>query len=350
MDKKIEEIRKKQEELEKKLQDPSVTSDQEQLQKIAKEYDELKSVLQKYDELAKVKDNLQQAEETLKESEEKELRQMAREEIDKLSQLKSELEDYLDTYFNPKDPADKKNIIVEIRAGVGGDEAALFAADLFRLYSKFAEQRGWKTVLLNSSRNSIGGFKEIVFEINGTAVYSNLKYEMGVHRVQRIPDTEKSGRVHTSTATVAVLPEAEETDLEIKQEDIRVDVFHSSGHGGQSVNTTDSAVRITYLPTDTVVTCQDEKSQIKNRTKAMKVLRSRLLAEKDEKERKERSEQRSLQIGFGMRSEKIRTYNYPQDRVTDHRIKKSWHGISKILDGDLEPIIQAFKEEEKKQA
>lgn len=349
MDKKITELRIKHEDLEKQLQDPSVVSDQSKLQKIAKEYDEVNSVIQKYDELAKLEDNLRQTEETLKESEEKELQQMASEEIDKLGQQKKELENYLDIYFNPKDPADKKNIIVEIRAGVGGGEAALFAADLFRMYSKFAEQKGWKTVLLNSSRTSLGGFKEIVFEINGTAVYSNLKYEMGVHRVQRIPDTEKSGRVHTSTATVAILPEAEESDLEIEAKDIRVDVYHASGHGGQSVNTTDSAVRITYLPTNTVVTCQDEKSQIKNRDKAMKVLRSRLLAEKEAKEKKERSEQRSLQIGFGMRSEKIRTYNYPQDRITDHRIKKSWHGIDKILDGELETIISTFKEEEKKE-
>ncbi len=349
MDKKIKELRKKHEDLEKQLQDSSVTSDQYKLQKIAKEYNEVKSVIQKYEELEKLQDNLKQTEETLKESEEKELQQMAQEEIDKLNQQKKELEEYLDIYFNPKDPADKKNIIVEIRAGVGGDEAALFAADLFRLYGKFAEKNGWKTVLLNSSRTGIGGLKEVVFEINGTNVYSKLKYEMGVHRVQRIPNTEKSGRVHTSTATVAILPEAEETDLEIKPEDIRVDVYHASGHGGQSVNTTDSAVRITYLPTDTVVTCQDEKSQIKNRQKAMKVLRSRLLAEKEAKEKKERSEQRSLQIGWGMRAEKIRTYNYPQDRITDHRIKKSWHGIDKILDGELEPIIKAFHEEEKKE-
>lgn len=349
MEEKIKDLIKKHDNLERQLQDPSVTSDQSKLQKIAKEYDEIKSVIQKYEELEKLQDNLKQTEETLKESEEKELQQMAQEEIDKLGQQKKELEDYLDSYFNPKDPADNKNIIVEIRAGVGGEEAALFAADLFRMYSKFAEQSGWKTVLLNSNRTSIGGFKEIVFEINGTAVYSNLKYEMGVHRVQRIPNTEKSGRVHTSTATVAILPEAEESDLEIKPGDIRVDVYHASGHGGQSVNTTDSAVRITYLPTDTVVTCQDEKSQIKNREKAMKVLRSRLLAEKEAKEKKERSEQRSLQIGWGRRAEKIRTYNYPQDRITDHRIKKSWHGIDKILDGELATIVSTFKEEEKKE-
>jgi len=349
MEKKIEELRKKLDDLERQLQDSSVTSDHSKLQKFAKEYDEVKSVIQKYEELTKLQDNLKQAEETLKESEEKELHQMAQEEIDKLSKQKIELEDYLDIYFNPKDPADKKNIIVEIRAGVGGEEAALFAADLYRMYGKFAEKNKWKTVLLNSSRTGIGGLKEIVFEINGTNVYSDLKYEMGVHRVQRIPDTEKSGRIHTSTATVAILPEAEESDLEIEAKDIRVDVYHASGHGGQSVNTTDSAVRITYLPTDTVVTCQDEKSQIKNRQKAMKVLRSRLLAEKEAKEKKERSEQRSLQIGWGKRAEKIRTYNYPQDRITDHRIKKSWHGIDKILDGELETIISTFKEEEKKE-
>ncbi|MFH1598333.1 MAG: peptide chain release factor 1 [Patescibacteria group bacterium] len=350
MEQKIEDLRTKHQQLEKQLQDPSVTGDQNKLQKVAKEYDELKEVISKDEELKKIKEDLKQAEDTLKESDDQELQQMAKDEVNILVQKKSDLEQWLDLYFNPADPMDKKDIIVEIRAGVGGDEAALFAADLFRMFSKFAELKGWKTVLLNTSRTGIGGFKEVTFEITGNSVYSHLKYEMGVHRVQRIPETEKSGRVHTSTATVAILPEAEETDLEIKQEDIRVDVFHASGHGGQSVNTTDSAVRITHLPTDTVATCQDEKSQHKNRDKAMKVLRSRLLAEKEAKERKERSEQRSLQIGWGMRAEKIRTYNYPQDRITDHRIKKSWHGIDKILNGELEPIITAFKQEEKKKA
>jgi len=349
MEKKIEELKARHQQLEKQLQDLSVSGEQNKIQKVAKEYDEIKQVLELWQKLVKVSDDLGQAEATFKDAEEDELKKIAEEEISDLNIKQQELKDSLDLYFNPQDPMDKKDIIVEIRAGVGGDEAALFAADLFRIYSLFAERKGWKTILLNSSRTPIGGFKEIVFEITGTAVYSNLKYEMGVHRVQRIPDTEKSGRVHTSTVTVAVLPEAEETDLEIKPEDIRVDVYHASGHGGQSVNTTDSAVRITYLPTDTVVTCQDEKSQIKNRDKAMKVLRSRLLAEKESKERKERSEQRSLQIGWGTRSEKIRTYNYPQDRVTDHRIKQSWHGIDKILDGELEPIITAFKQEEKKE-
>jgi peptide chain release factor 1 len=242
---------------------------------------------------------------------------------------------------------DKKNIIVEIRAGAGGDEAALFAAKLFRMYARFAEKQNWQANILSSNKTGIGGFKEIIFEIIGSGAFGKMKYESGVHRVQRIPETEKSGRIHTSTATVAVIPEAKEIEIKIKSEDLKIDVFRSSGPGGQSVNTTDSAVRITYLPNNIAVSCQDEKSQLKNKEKAMRILRSRLLAiEKENKEKKERKERQS-QIGTGDRSEKIRTYNFPQDRITDHRIKKSWHAVEKIMDGDLDEIINTMEKEEK---
>jgi peptide chain release factor 1 len=261
--------------------------------------------------------------------------------------LQTELEKEINDELTPADPMDKKNIIIEIRAGTGGDEAALFAADLFRMYSRFAESQGWKTKILDANQIGIGGFKEIIFEISGKDVYKSLKYESGVHRVQRVPETEKSGRVHTSAATVAVLPEAEEIDIEIKSEDLRIDVFRSGGHGGQSVNTTDSAVRITHLPTNTVVSCQDEKSQLKNKAKALQILRSRLLAAEQERAAKERGDERKSQIGSGDRSEKIRTYNFPQDRVTDHRIKQNFSQIESIMDGNIDQIIKSLKEADK---
>lgn len=337
------EILKKFSVLEKQLTDADILSNSVKLQKVSKEYSDLKETVQLIREYAACENRISEAEKILASETDPELLTMAEEDTTDAKRRLLELEERLKIFLLPKDPLNEKNIIVEIRAGAGGDESSLFAAQLYRMYAKYAERHGWKITLVNTSRTDVGGFKEIIFEINGERVYSTMRYESGVHRVQRVPETEKAGRVHTSTVTVAVLPQAEEVDMSIADKDIRIDVFRSGGHGGQSVNTTDSAVRITHLPTGTIVSCQDEKSQIKNREKAMRVLRSRLLVAQQEADAKKRRDARFSQIGTGDRSEKIRTYNFPQDRITDHRIKYTWNGIDAFLEGALDPMFDILK-------
>lgn len=349
---KLESLEQKFLELEKELSSPDIFQDQEKYKKISKAHSELQEIVSTYREYKKILNQIKENQELLKDKD-PEIRELAEEEIKELKPQQKKLEDKLKILLIPKDPLDEKNIILEIRAGTGGEEAALFAADLFRMYSRYAENKGWKVEIMDAHETGTGGFKEVIANISGKQVYSRLKFESGVHRVQRVPATESQGRIHTSAVTVAILPEAEEIDIHIDPNELRIDVFRSSGPGGQSVNTTDSAVRITHIPTGLVVTCQDEKSQHKNKAKALKVLRARLLQIKQEKQKKELDENRRSQVGSGDRSERIRTYNFPQGRVTDHRINLTIYNLDAILEGELDqvidPLIQHFQTEALKQ-
>lgn len=335
-------LKKRYEELTELLSQPDKIGDAKQFQQVAKEHAELQEVVDLAADYDRVLQELADTEELLTEETDDELKALALVEKEDLSEQANEIKGRLRLMLLPKDPSDEKNVIVEIRAGTGGDEAAIFAADLFKIYARYAERQGWRTELLSESPTELGGFKEVIFMVHGKGAYSRLKFESGVHRVQRVPDTEAQGRIHTSTATVAVLPEAEDVDIDIEPSDLRIDVFRSSGPGGQHVNTTDSAVRITHLPTGLVVSCQDEKSQHKNREKALKILRARLLDQAKAEQAAELAEERKSQVGTGERSERIRTYNFPQGRCTDHRIGLTLHRLSSIMDGEIEELIEAL--------
>jgi peptide chain release factor 1 len=335
-------IDKRYQELEGLLGDPEVIKAQDRYTKYRKEHAELAPLVQAFRRYQHLQQELADNQRLLQEEADEEFKALAREEIQALKEEAARLEEELRFLLLPQDPNDEKDVLLEIRAGTGGEEAGLFAADLFRMYSRLAERRGWKLEVLSHSTTGIGGFKEVIAGISGIRVYSRLKYESGVHRVQRVPVTESQGRIHTSAVTVAVLPEAEELDVQINPEELRIDVFRSSGPGGQSVNTTDSAVRVTHLPTGLVVSCQDEKSQHKNKAKALKVLRSRLLDLRQRQQQAQIAQERKSQVGTGDRSERIRTYNFPQSRVTDHRIGLTLHKLDAILDGDLEELLEAL--------
>jgi peptide chain release factor 1 len=337
----LEQMEQRYDELSTQLGLPEVITDHEKYQKAGRALREIEPAVEKFRELKQVREGLAGARAMLAETD-ADMRAMAQEEIVALEPREAELEEEIKVLLLPKDPNDEKNVIVEIRAGTGGDEASLFAAEIFRMYTRFAEQHKWKVEVLSTSESGVGGFKEVIAIIEGERVYSQMKWESGVHRVQRVPATETQGRVHTSAVTVAVLPEAEDVDIKIEAKDIRIDTFCSSGPGGQSVNTTYSAVRITHLPTNTVVSCQDEKSQIKNREKGMRVLRSRLYEQEMERQNAELAKERKQQVGSGDRSEKIRTYNFPQNRMTDHRIGLTLHQLDLVMQGRLQPIVDAL--------
>lgn len=332
----------KYKELSEKVADPEIISDQPTWQKLMKENSELEPIVMKYREYRRVNETIAESKQILEEESDEDLRELAKMELSEAESQIVEIEDELKLLLVPKDPNDEKNVIVEIRGGAGGDEAALFAGDLFRMYSRYAERKGWKTSLMSSNETGVGGYKEVSFLIKGKGAYSRLKYESGVHRVQRIPTTESGGRIHTSTATVAVLPEVDDVEVQINPEDLRFDVFRASGNGGQCVNTTDSAVRLTHIPTGEVVSCQDEKSQLKNKEKALKVLKARLYDRALADQQKEISAERKSQVGTGDRSERIRTYNFPQGRVSDHRINLTLYKLDSFIDGDIDEMIDGL--------
>jgi peptide chain release factor 1 len=339
---KLEEVERRYETLSHLLGQPELITKQDEFQKAAKEYAELGKVVDLYRRLKKLGEEIKGSQHLLDNEEDEEMKRLAKEELNRLTQEKDRVEGGLKMALLPRDPYDEKNILLEIRAGTGGEEAGLFAGDLFRMYSKFAEKQNWRMEIMSRHYTGVGGFKEIIAMIEGKGVYSRLKFESGVHRVQRVPATESQGRIHTSTVTVAILPEAKEVEIQIDPNDLRIDIFRSSGPGGQSVNTTDSAVRITHLPTGMVVSCQDEKSQHKNKAKALKILRARLMDRARQEQQIEISEKRRIQVGTGERSERIRTYNFPQGRVTDHRIGLTLYRLESALEGELGEIIDAL--------
>jgi peptide chain release factor 1 len=338
----LDQIEARYEELTQALASPEIIGDSAKYQKTAKAHSEITPIVEKYREYKDLKKGIAESKAVLADEEDPEMRAYAQEELEKLESRVAGVEEELKVLLLPKDPNDEKNVILEIRAGTGGDEATLFAAEIFRMYDRYAESQRWKVEVLSTSESPVGGLKEIIALIEGNRVYSRLKYESGVHRVQRVPQTEQQGRVHTSAVTVAVLPEAEDVDIKIDPKDLRIDTFCSSGPGGQSVNTTYSAVRVTHIPTNTVVSCQDEKSQIKNREKAMRVLRSRLYEVEMQKQQEALAKERKSMVGTGDRSEKIRTYNFPQNRITDHRIGLTVHQLPEFMDGKLQPMIDAL--------